>query len=163
VEVVYNTINREIFKPTPGNLRQTYGLQGQKILLGVASVWDARKGLRDLIALNEMLAGSYKIVLVGLNEEQIQTLPADMLGLPRTNSMTELAQWYTAADVFVCPSYEETFGMTAMEARACGTEAVVYQNTACEEIVEKFGGIAVPMGPEYLLEAVLKLTKEEDT
>ena len=159
VEVVYNTINREIFKPTPGNQRETYGLQNKTILLGVASVWDARKGLRDFVALNEKLDDSYKIVLVGLNEEQIRALPETMLGLPRTNSMEELAQWYSTADVFVCPSYEETFGMTAMEARACGTEAIVYQNTACEEIVQQFGGVAVPMGPENLYEAVRNLTK----
>ena len=93
--------------------------------------------------------------------EQIKALPENILGLPRTNSMTELAQWYTAADVFVCPSYEETFGMTAMEARACGTEAIVYQDTACEEIVNQFGGIAVPQGAKYLLEAIEKRTKEE--
>ena len=56
---------------------------------------------------------------------------------------------------------EETFGMTAMEARCCGTEAIVYKDTACEEIVNQFGGIAVPKGPEHLLEAIEKLTKEE--
>ena len=162
VEVVYNKINTDIFKPTPGNQRQQYGMEGKKILLGVASVWDARKGLRDFVALSKMLDDSYQIVLIGLNEAQIGELPERILGLPRTNSMTELAQWYTAADIFVFPSYEETFGMTAMEARACGTEAVVYQNTACEEIVEKFGGVAVPMGPAYLLAAIESLTKEEN-
>ena len=161
VEVVYNTINQEIFKPTPSDLRQRYCLEDKTVLLGVASVWDARKGLRDFVALSGMLDDGYKIVLVGLSSEQIQSLPENMLGLPRTNSMEELAQWYSAADVFVCPSYEETFGMTAMEARSCGTEAIVYQNTACEEIVEKFGGVAVPMGPEHLRDAIFKLTKEE--
>ena len=161
VEVVYNTINREIFKPTPSNLREQYQLQDKKILLGVASVWDARKGLRDFVALSQMLEAEYKIVLVGLREEQIKELPENILGLPRTNSMEELAQWYTAADVFVCPSYEETFGMTAMEARACGTEAVVYQNTACEEIVNQFGGIAVPMGPEHLRSAIVEQIGKE--
>lgn len=163
VEVVYNKINAEAFKPTPGDLRKRYGLEEKKILLGVASVWDARKGLRDFVALSQMLEERCKIVLVGLNQEQIRQLPPRILGLPRTNNITELAQWYTTADVFVCPSYEETFGMTAMEARACGTEAVVYQNTACQEIVEKFGGVAVPMGPEHLYEAIVKLLKEEET
>ena len=161
VEVVYNTINREIFRPTPGTLREQYGLEGKKIVLGVASVWDARKGLQDFVELSALLDESYKIVLVGLNEKQIESLPETMLGIPRTNSMTELAQWYSAADIFVNPSTEETFGMTAMEARCCGTEAVVYQNTACEEIVEQFGGIAVPRGAQHLHRAVETLLKEE--
>ena len=161
VEVIYNTINRDIFKPTPGDFREKHGLEGKIILLGVASVWDARKGLQDFVELSGMLDDRYKIVLIGLTAEQIASLPKSMLGLPRTNSMTELVQAYTAADIFLNPSVEETFGMTAMEARACGTEAVVYEDTACEEIVNQFGGIAVPKGPEHLLAAVKKLTKEE--
>lgn len=161
VEVVYNTINRDIFKPTPSDFRREHGLENKKILLGVASVWDERKGLKDFIALSKLLDDSYKIVLIGLTESQIASLPENILGLPRTNSMQELAQSYTAADVFVNPSTEETFGMTAMEARCCGTEAIVYQDTACEEIVNQFGGIAVPRGAEHLYAAIQKLTREE--
>lgn len=162
VEVVYNTINREIFKPTSGNFRERYGLEHRKIILGVASVWDERKGLKDFIALSEMLDERYKIVLIGLSDSQIEALPSGILGLPRTNSMQELAESYSAADVFVNPSTEETFGMTAMEARCCGTEAIVYQDTACEEIVNQFGGIAVPRGAHHIYAAVEKLTKEDE-
>lgn len=161
VEVVYNTINREIFRPTPSDFRQRHGLEGKTILLGVASVWDARKGLQDFIELSKLLDDSYRIVLIGLTQAQIDSLPDAILGLPRTNSMQQLAQSYSAADVFLNPSTEETFGMTAMEARCCGTECIVYQDTACEEIVEQFGGIAVPRGAEHLLAAVRKLTEEE--
>ena len=161
VEVIYNTINREVFKPTPGNFREKHGLEGKIVLLGVASVWDARKGLQDFVELSAMLDERYKIVLIGLTQEQIAALPDAILGLPRTNSMAELVAAYTEADIFLNPSVEETFGMTAMEARACGTEAIVYEDTACEEIVNQFGGIAVPRGAKHLLEAIEKLTKEE--
>ena len=157
VQVEYNVINREIFKPTASDFRQRYGLSDKKIVLGVASVWEERKGLRDFIALDPMLPESYKIVLVGLKPEQQKTLPESILALPRTNSMEELAQIYTAADIYISPSVEETFGMTAMEARACGTEAIVYKDTACEEVVNQFGGIAVERGPERLLKAILGL------
>lgn len=161
VQVVYNTIDRNIFKPTHGSFRQEHGLEGKKIILGVASVWDARKGLADFVALSEILMEPYKIVLIGLTPGQIEKLPVGILGLPRTNSMEALAQAYTAADVFVNPSTEETFGMTAMEARCCGTEAIVYKDTACEEIVDQFGGMAVDRGAENLKNAILRLTKEE--
>lgn len=163
VDVVYNTINRDIFKPTPSDFRIRHGLENKKILLGVASVWDERKGLKDFISLSQMLDARYQIVLIGLTPAQIEALPQTILGLPRTNSMRELAESYTAADVFINPSAEETFGMTAMEARCCGTEAIVYQDTACEEIVNQFGGIAVPKGVQHIYAAVLKLTKEETT
>ena len=162
VEVVYNTINRDVFKPTPGDFRQKHGLEDKKIILGVASVWDERKGLKEFLALSELLDERCKIVLVGLTQEQIAGLPKTILGLPRTNSMQELAEIYTAADVFVNPSAEETFGMTAMEARCCGTEAIVYQDTACEEIVNQFGGIAVPKGAAHLRKAIGQLILEEN-
>lgn len=161
VQVIYNTINREIFKPTAGDFREKHGLEGKIILLGVASVWDERKGLKDFLALSELLDNRYRIVLIGLTQEQISNLPNGILGLPRTNSMEELAQAYTAADLFLNPSAEETFGMTAMEARACGTEAIVYQDTACEEIVNQFGGLAVPKGAQNLYAAIKKLTEGE--
>lgn len=157
VEVVYNTINTEIFKPTPSDFREKYGLSDKKILLGVASVWEERKGLKDFVALSGLLDDSWKIVLVGLTREQQKTLPGSILALPRTNSMEDLARIYTAADVYVSPSVEETFGMTAMEARACGTEAIVYKDTACEEVVNQFGGIAVDRGPEHIHRAILDL------
>ncbi len=161
VEVMYNTINREVFKPTPGDFRQKHSLEEKKIILGVASVWDKRKGLEDFLALAQLLEEPYKIVLIGLSQSQIESLPSSILGLPRTNNVTELAEAYTAADIFVSPSTEETFGMTAMEARSCGTEAIVYKDTACEEIVNQFGGIAVPWGAQYLYDAIMKITKED--
>ena len=162
VEVVYNTVNTDIFKPTPSDFRREHGLEDKYILLGVASVWDRRKGLEDFLALSRRLNGNFQIVLVGLTEKQRRRLPANVLGLPRTNSPRELAEIYTAADLLLNPSLEETFGMTVLEARCCGTEAVVYRDTACEEIVNQFGGRAVPRGAENLLEAVLSWEKERN-
>lgn len=101
-------------------------------------------------------------MLIGLNPKQRQHLPSNVLGLPRTDSLEKLAQAYTAADLFLNPSTEETFGLTTLEAICCGTMAVVYQDTACEEIVAQFGGIAVPRGAEQLHRAVLQLTKGEE-
>lgn len=161
VEVVYNRVNTELFRPLEGNLRQQYGLEDKIVLLGVASVWDRRKGLEDFVKLAGLLDERYRCVLIGLNENQIQNLPDHMLGLGRTASVEELIQWYSTADVFVNPSTEETFGMTTLEAQCCGTKAVVYENTACQEIAEAFGGVAVPWGAEHLAKAVMQLTVEE--
>ncbi len=56
VEVHYNTIDTSVFKPTPSDFRKRYGLTDKKIVLGVASTWDDRKGLDDFIQLSEMLS-----------------------------------------------------------------------------------------------------------
>ena len=156
VEVVYNTINTEVFKPTAGNFREKYGLQGKKILLGVASVWEKRKGLEDFVQLAGMLDDSYRIVLVGITAEQAKGLPENILPIARTNNQQELAEIYTTADLFVNPSYEETFGLTTLEASSCGTDGIVYAGTACEEVVNLFGGTAVAPGAENLYRAVVE-------
>lgn len=160
VEVAYHTIDTDVFHPTLSNFRREHGLENKTVLLGVASVWDARKGLGDFYDLSKLLDDRFRIVLVGLSPEQIRSLPSGILGLPRTNSMKALAEIYSAADVLVNPSTEETFGMTVMEALNCGTPAVVYQGTACEELVKQFGGIAVPRGAEQLYRGIQSLIKE---
>ena len=160
VEVRYNTVDREIFKPTEGNFRENHHLEQKIILLGVASVWDRRKGLEDFLSLSGMLDDRFQIVLVGLNPEQIQSLPSGILGLPRTRSAEELAEIYTAADYYLNPGVEETFGMTVLEAQCCGTTPIVYEGTACAEVAEKFGGISVPRGPENLYRAIMSACQE---
>ena len=160
VEVLYNRVDRQVFKPNPGDFRKDHGLEGKKIVLGVASVWEERKGLKDFIALSKLLDERFRIVLIGLNEKQRASLPTSILGLPRTDNIGQLVQAYSEADVFVCPSTEETFGMTVLEACCCGTTAVVYEDTACQEVAEQFGGIAVPRGPEHLRRAIEKTVME---
>ena len=155
VEVHYNTIDTNVFKPTPSDFRERYGLVGKKIVLGVASSWGERKGLYDFYKLAMMLDDRYAIVLVGLSEKQIKKLPKNILGIRRTNSPQELAAIYTAADVFVNPSVEETFGMTPVEAKACGTPSIVYEDTACEEVALKDGNMVVPQNVDALHKAIV--------
>lgn len=161
VEVIYNQVDSTIFQPAPGDFRRRHGLDNKIIVLGVASVWEERKGLKDFLALSELLDDRFQIVLIGLSQKQHASLPGKILGLPRTDNLTQLVQAYSEADVFVCPSTEETFGMTVLEACCCGTKAVVYQDTACEEVAAQFGGIAVKRGPEHLRDAIMKLAGEE--
>lgn len=152
--VVYNEINRTIFKPTPSTFRQDFHLENKKIVLGVASVWTKRKGLEDFYKLSSMLDDSYVIVLIGLSKKQIKALPKNIVGITKTNNQSELAGLYSTANIFVNPSREETFGLTSVEAVSCGTPSVVYEETACEEIAKSFGGVAVPPGVENLYEAI---------
>ena len=154
VEVVYNTVNREVFRPTPSDFREKHDLRDKRMLLGVANIWEERKGLKDFVALAKLLDDRYKIVLVGLTPEQSRNLPSNMLCLPRTDNICQLVEIYSAADYYINPSVEETFGMTTLEALYCGTIPIVYQGTACEEIVREFGGIAVPSGAENIYRAV---------
>lgn len=154
VSVEYNTVDKSIFKPTDGDFRKKHKLDNKLIILGVASVWDDRKGLADFIELSEHLSSDYKIVLVGLSKKQTKTLPDNILCIEKTDSAQELAEIYSDADIFLNLSKEETFGLTTVEALFCGTYPIVYKNTACEEIVGEYGGLAVEQNINAVLEAI---------
>ena len=135
IEVKNNPVDQKVFKFTPGDFREKYNLQDKKIVLGVASSWDENKGLSDFYKIADLLNENYQVILVGLNHKQLKSIPQNIIGIERTNNPQTLAQIYSAADVFVNPSYEETFGLTTVEAKLCGTPCIVYKGTACEEIV----------------------------
>lgn len=126
VEVSYNQINTNLFKPTPSDFRTQYGLTGKTFILGAASVWDKEKGLYDFCRLREKLDDQFAIVLVGVTEKQKSKLTPGILALPRTASPGELAKIYSAADVFVNPTHQDTYPTVNLEARACGTPVVTY-------------------------------------
>ena len=99
-------------------------------------------------------------MLVGLTQKQIKKLPNRIIGVLETSNIKELCEIYSAADIYVNLSKEETFGMTILEAKACGTNSIVYKNTACEEIVSEYGGIAVEANPKSVYKAILNYIGE---
>ena len=137
VKVIHNGIDTSVFKPTPSDFRVKYGLENKKILLGVASVWDRRKGLEDFFKLSKILDNTYKIVLVGLSEKQLKTILDSIIGITRTNSTKELAEIYTAADVFLNLTYEDNYPTVNLEAQACGTPVITYDTGGSPESVPK--------------------------
>lgn len=155
-----NGVDLNIFKKKDSNFRHKQGLDTKIILLGVANVWSERKGFNDIIKLRQLLSDDYSIILVGLTREQIEKLPEGIIGILRTSSTTELAELYSSADIFVNPSYQETMGLVTVEAVACGTPAIVYDQTAVPEVIDHNCGVVVRAGDvEGLYSAVISMSK----
>lgn len=148
VQVIHNGINIDVFKPIDNkSLIFKYGLDfNKKIILGVASIWDRRKGLDDFIQLSKKLSVNEQIVLVGLSNKQITGLPEGIIGINRTENVDELAALYSVADVFVNPTWVDNFPTTNIEALACGTPVVTYQTGGSSEAVSKDTGLVVEKG-----------------
>ena len=160
LEVRHNTIDTNVFKPTPSDFRERYGIGDRFMILGVASPWTERKGLGDFVRLaGELDSEKCAIVLVGLSEKQIRQLSKQLVALPKTESKEELAEAYSAADVFVHPGVEETFGLTVAEAQACGTRAVVTEGSACAEIADPANATVIPADLSTLNATVVKLAR----
>lgn len=157
VKVINNGIDTEIFKPTYGDFRTAYRLENKKIILGVASVWDKRKGLDDFIKLAGIIDDNYVIVLVGVNEKQKNTLPGNVIGISRTDNTAELAEIYTAANVFFNPTYEDNYPTVNLEAQACGTPVITYKTGGSPESTDPLG--VLPQGD---VNGAIKLIEKSD-
>lgn len=150
IQVVHNGIDINTFSPQPTNAHERYGIDKQKkIVLGVAALWDARKGLNDFYALaNRLLADEYAIVIVGQRTEDIKRVEkgCQMVFVDRTQNALELAQLYSSASVFVNPTYQDNYPTTNLEAIACGTPVITYRTGGSPEAIDGKTGIVVEQG-----------------
>lgn len=158
VEVINNGIDLDVFKPTKSKFRRIYNLQDKFIVLGVASVWTERKGLKYFIELSEKLSDDYKIVLVGITEKQRKEISKKILAITKTNNVKELAEIYTASDVFLNPTLEDTFPTTNLEALSCGTPIITFNTGgSIESVNDKCGLIVKKESKEKLIRGIQKI------
>lgn len=143
IRVVNNGINLDVFKPTESDFRKRYNLENKKIVLGVAFEWTERKGLDVFIELSKKLPSDYQIVLVGTNDVVDKEIPSNIISIHRTQNQQELAQIYTAANVFVNPTREEVLGLVNIESLACGTPVVTFKSGGSPECVDETCGSVV--------------------
>ena len=160
-QVINNGIDISVFSPLQSTLRSELGVGEKIVLLGVASIWEERKGLHDFIKLAGILPESYRIILIGVNDSQRDSLPDNIIGVTRTDSQRELAKYYSMADVFVNPTYSDNFPTTNLEALACGTPIVTYRTGGSPEAVTEDTGLVVDKGDfDGLVVAIEKIIKK---
>lgn len=159
VRVIPNGIDLERFIPKPREERTKH------LVLGVANVWDRRKGLEYLKELYGMLDRErYEIAVVGVSKKQIKELPEGMKGIEHTKNVEELAQLYAEASVYVNPTLEDNFPTTNLEALACGTPIVTFATGGSVESVDESCGRVVPKKDmEALYRAVTELCEKRES
>ncbi|MGI6627855.1 MAG: glycosyltransferase [Bacillota bacterium] len=161
VEVINNGIDLGAFRPTSSNFRKDQALLGKFIILGVANVWDRRKGYHYFVRLSSMLAKDEIIVLVGVTEQQKKRLPANIVGVTRTDSVEELAAIYSTADVFVNPTLEDNFPTTNLEALACGLPVITFETGGSVECIDASCGFVVEKGYIHELYDAIRVMRRE--
>ena len=140
---IYNGIDRNVFRPTKSDVREQLGIKDKFMILGVSDTWSERKGLSYFIKLAKELKEDEVIVMIGFKSEDIRSLPKNIIALERTENITKLVEFYSAADVVLNPSFEETFGLVTAEALSCGTPVIVSNTTASPELVDTTCGRVV--------------------
>ena len=162
VTVIHNGIDTTVFHPRlleAQELRKKFRLEGKQVLLGVASIWDKRKGLDDLLELSVQLKSYQQLVLIGLSKEQLTKLPKEIIGLTTTDSVEELSTWYTLADVFINPTTQDNYPTTNLEAIACGTPVVSYPTGGSIESTHMYGIVCSDRTVTSILESLKEVSQ----
>lgn len=161
VEVIYNGIDLSKFKPVESSIRSKYNIpEDATILLAVASAWNERKGLSDLIQLNEILyQEGYRLIVVGLTQSQCEGMPESIISITKTSNLDELVDIYSGADILVNPTKDEVLGLVNIEALACGTPVVMYNTGGAPECIDSDCGLAVEKGNLPMLISAIKEMK----
>lgn len=156
IRVINNGVDIQLFHPCAEKSI------GKFKIIGVASAWGKDKGLYDFYKIREALPeDEYEIILVGLLEQQINDLPKGIKGVSRTNSVEELAKLYSEANVFINPTYADSFPSVNMESLACGTPVITYNTGGSPEIIDEKTGVVIKQGDINGLILAIKKMKEK--
>lgn len=143
VKVINNGINLDLFRPYESDFKKRYGIEDKKVILGVSMNWGERKGFDVMCELAKRLGDEYAVVLVGTIQPDAGEVPDDIIHISRTSNQKELAEIYSAADVFANPTREDNFPTVNMEALACGTPIVTFKTGGSPEIIDETCGSVV--------------------
>lgn len=169
IRVISNGVDLNVFKPTSvadidneAEMSDLFDrIEDKFVILSVASQWKHDKGLDDYVKMSSVLDKDEIIVLVGVDEQISKNLPNNIIGIKHTNNAKELAALYSRADVVTVLSSAETFGLTVVEGYACGTPAVVYNNTAPPALITKETGLVANNGDYMAAYEAIRIIKNK--
>jgi len=169
--LVPEAVDHEVFKPGDRDAARAQVRQlglTRPFVVFVSSLWPYKncEGLLKAWAYARSDLGGRQLAIVGggtyLSHKQYLEALARQLGIAADTvfvgqlSLSETVPFYQAADAFVYPSFNETFGLPILEAMACGCPVVTSNVTAMPETA---GGAAVlcePSEPRSIAQALLK-------
>ncbi len=157
IDTIHNGVDLTIFYPRDTtikkNIKQDIGCSQQYMILAVGT-----KGLQDIIKLSQLLSNEYKIVIIGATD---QSHNKKLHFIPPILDKLKLAEYYSAADCFINPTYADTFPTTNLEALACGTPIITYRTGGSVEAITPQTGKIVEKGDlQGIIAAIHSLEKE---
>lgn len=161
IYTITNPIDIRVFKPySKRSSRELLNLPKDKKLIGfgaVNAVSDINKGFDKLHEALSQLNEDYELVVFGSNEgESSHDFKQKVWYLGQLSDDLSLRLLYSALDVFIVPSRQETSPLTAVESMACGTPVVAFGTTGILDVVlhKKTGYLAEPYNSEDLSKGI---------
>lgn len=149
VKVINNGIDLDVFHyncEAAQNLRNEYSLTGKFVVLGVASLWDRRKGLDifNKLADDKKINKKIKLVALGITENDKKHLSKNIISVsPIRGDPSKIAAWYSVADIFLNPTRDDNFPTTNIESLACGTGVITFRTGGSPEMLTPECGIVI--------------------
>lgn len=159
IHMIYNWVDTKKFKENHDeSIFKKYGLdKKKKILLSVSAGWgNFNTRYQDACRLANILPQEYQLVLVGSKDKDI-TIQNNITYIPFVAGTEDLSKLYSAALAFVGFSVQDTFGKVFAEAMLCGTPAIVFNATACPEVVGDTGYAVPPHDVNAMLEKIKEI------
>jgi len=154
IKVIKNGIDINVFRPINSNKRYTLGWCDDFVVLGVANGWGKKKGYFDFIRIAEKHT-AWKFIMIGLPSAMHSRVPKNVLPIQYIKNQDELAEYYSIADAYLNPTYEDTYPTVNLEAMACGTPVVAYATGGSPETITDKTGYVVKKGDIPSLEVAL--------
>ncbi len=157
---IYNGVDTEVFKFTASNFKRKYGLENKTVVLGPATKWLQQINKRVFEEVVNGLPEDCVMVILGCNKKQAKALPKGVLALPYINNRNELCKVYSAADVFVNCTREDSLSLINVEVQSCGTPVITFGNTGANETVNNISSFTVETGNAQEMLDKIKHIKE---
>ena len=146
IMTIYNGIDTDFFVPTPSDLREKLGLENKFVVLGMANKWLLSINAETLMTVVNALDEESVLLLVGCDSKTVAQYSNKIVTMDYINDRDLLRKVYSMADVFANCTREESLSLVNVEAQACGTPTVTYQDTGVKETVDQISGFAVETG-----------------
>lgn len=163
VVTIHNGIDLNVFKPTPSDFRQRLGLEGKFVILGPANKWLSDVNKEVLAKFTKLMNSDEVLLLFGVDVQDTSNLPKNVITYGYTKNREELAQLYTVADVFANTSREDSLSLINVEAQACGTPVVTFDQTGPKETVDGVNSFSVEVGNTEAMYRKLSQFKHHST
>lgn len=160
---IHNGVDTEFFQPTESDLRERLGIGDKFVVLGIANKWLLPINAETLKTVVNSLGDDSVMVMIGCSEDDRDKLPKNVIAMDFVRDRNLMRQVYSMADVFVNCTREESFSLVNVEAQACGTPTITYNNTGACETVDGVCGFAVETGNANALVEAIKLVKSDTT
>jgi glycosyltransferase involved in cell wall biosynthesis len=168
VEHIPYGLDLDLFSPRePEVFRKIFEIPREAFVVGFIAdhITDPRKGMSALIpALNSLARKIPNLVLVAVGQGALKGCNVPLVEVGPISNTKVLPFFYSACDLFVCPSLQDNYPNTILEAMGCGVPCVGYSTGGVPELIEdsRDGFIAEKVGDSASLAAAISRYVELD-